>query len=98
RCSRSRKNRQRRVGEGPYMEGVGFGQPPFCNFVARDRKTAEILGFAAHPERSEPPDRVRITRHAGQRRAAPISETATAPARTTSPKPNVIEPWLTPRA
>ncbi len=27
------------------MEGVGFGQPPFCNFIAWGQKVAEIRGF-----------------------------------------------------
>jgi len=34
-ADRASRNRQGRVGEGPYMEGVDSGQPPFCNFVSQ---------------------------------------------------------------
>ena len=42
RRERSRRNpRQRRFGERAYMEEVGFGQPPFCNFISRRRESLE---------------------------------------------------------
>src|SRR6478752_4678648 len=34
-ANRASRNRQGRVGEGPYMEGVDSGQPPFCNFISK---------------------------------------------------------------
>ena len=34
-ANRASRNRQGRVGEGPYMEGVDSGQPPFCNFISQ---------------------------------------------------------------
>ena len=44
-ANRASRNRQGRVGEGPYMEGVESGQPPFCNFVARGTEGRENLGL-----------------------------------------------------
>jgi len=37
-ANRASRNRQGRVGEGPYMEGVDSGQPPFCNFISPSRE------------------------------------------------------------
>ena len=42
------------------MEGVGFGQPPFCNFVAHALKPAEIRHFlrpAGPDSEVSPPNR-----------------------------------------
>ena len=38
-ANRASRNRQGRVGEGPYMEALDSGQPPFCNFISRLRET-----------------------------------------------------------
>ena len=34
-ANRDSRNRQGRVGEGPYMEALDSGQPPFCNFISQ---------------------------------------------------------------
>ena len=41
------KNRQRRVGEGPYMWGLESGQRLFAILFQLSLKTAEIRGFSA---------------------------------------------------
>src|SRR3569623_1220313 len=41
---RASRNRQRRVGEGPYMEPLDSGHPPFCNFNSKARQAADPLG------------------------------------------------------
>jgi len=80
RYEQSRKIRQRRVGEGPYMEGVGFGQPPFCNFVAQSLKSSEIRHLWP-AQRRRLPRWMRIRRARGQPRAR------TCPAGWVRPRP-----------
>ena len=57
-ANRASRNRQGRVGEGPYMEALDSGQPPFCNFISRLRETPGnpwfYVGYRPRIARAEP--------------------------------------------